>query len=313
MVIDSAPLKPPREGRRLRRQPLWLIYTFIFPTVLLALVFDYYPALSGLYLSLTNTQMIGIQSVFVGVSNYVQLFTDPIFIDSLWHMLIIAVARIVIDTLVPLVVAELIFHLASSRWRYLYRIFFLLKMLIPGLVVVEVWGYILGVGGLLDRFLEVFGLHTAATGWLLDQHTALASVIFIGFPWVAGVGILIYYAGLAGINTELLDAAAVDGSRGMHRVLNVDLPLVVGQLKLLIILSAIGAFQGYFVQFLLTQGGPGWATMVPGYYMYQSAFVNGDMGLASAVGVFLFVVIFLITLVNFKYVRSSQDFAGQEA
>lgn len=298
-------------SRRFRRQPLWMIYAFVFPTVALALLFDYYPALSGLYLSLTNTTMLGIKSQFVGIANYVALFTNPIFIDSLWHMLVIAVARIVIDTLVPLAVAEMIFHLASARWRYLYRIFFLLKMLIPGLVVVEVWGYIVGVNGLLDRVLAFLGFHTQQTGWLLNQHTALATIIFIGFPWVAGVGILIYYAGLVGIDPEILDAAAVDGSRGLNRIWHVDLPLITGQLKLLIILSAIGAFQGYFVQFLLTQGGPGWATMVPGYYMYQSAFINGDMGMASAVGVFLFVVIFLITLVNFKFVRSSQDFAGQ--
>ena len=278
--------------------------------MVLALVFDYYPALSGLYLSLTNTMMVGIAAHFVGLANYVYLFTNAVFLDSLWHMAVLAFARIVIDTLVPLVVAEMIFHLGNGRWRYTYRVLFLLKMLVPGMVVVEVWGYILSVNGLLDKVLSFFGLPVSGLGWLVDQHTALGSIILIGFPWVAGVGILIYYAGLSTINTELLDAAAVDGSQGFHRVWHVDLPLIVGQMKLMIILSAIGALQGYYAQFLLTQGGPGWTTMVPGYFMYQSAFINSEMGLASAVGVFLFVVIFAITLVNFKFVRSSQDFAG---
>ena len=150
------------------------------------------------------------------------------------------------------------------------------------------------------------------TAWLVDQHTALVAIIFIGFPWVAGVGILIYYAGLTAINPEVFDAAAIDGSVGLNRILHIDVPLIIGQVKLSLILSAIGGLQGYFVQFLLTQGGPGWSTMVPGYYMYQSAFVNGNMGLGSAVGVFLFVLIFAITVINMKFIRSSQDYVEQQ-
>ncbi|MCL4521222.1 MAG: sugar ABC transporter permease [Firmicutes bacterium] len=303
--------RAPKSKRRLRRQPLWLIYAFVFPAVAFALIFDYYPAFSGLYLSLTNTMEIGIQSQFVGLTNYVSLFTNPIFLASLWHMVILAFAGITIGTLVPLAVAEIIFHLTSNQWRYTYRIIFLLKMLVPGMVIVKVWGYILGVNGFLDKVCKWFGLPGSNIAWLVDQHTALAAIIFIGFPWVAGVGILIYYAGLVGIDPEILDAASVDGTSGLRRIWNIDIPLVAGQVKLTLILSAIGGFQGYFAQFLLTQGGPGWATMVPGYYMYQSAFINGEMGLASAVGVFLFVLIFAVTVVNMKFVRSSQDFAGQ--
>lgn len=297
--------------RKYRRQPLWLIYGFMFPAVALALIFDYYPALSGLYLSMTNTLEFGIKAQWIGFANYVSLFTNPIFIDSLWHMAVLAVAGVVIGTVVPLVVAEMIFHLDSTRWRYTYRIIFLLKMLIPGMVIVEVWGYIMGVNGVLDQVVRFLGLPGGDISWLIDQHTALAAIIFIGFPWVAGVGILIYYAGLASIDPEILDAAGVDGSRGLHRVLHVDLPLVTGQLKLIVILSAIGSFQGYYAQFLLTQGGPGWSTMVPGYYMYLNAFKYGEMGLASAIGVFLFVLILALTVINMKFIRSSQDYQAQ--
>ena len=297
--------------KRIHHQPLWLIYGFVFPAVALALIFDYYPAFSGLYLSLTNAMMVGIPSQFVGLQNYAALFTNPIFQASLWHMVILAIATIAIGTIVPLVVAEMIFHLNTQRWRYAYRILFLLKMLIPGMVIVEVWGYILSANGLLDRILGAFGLPVQGLAWLVDQHTALGAIIFMGFPWVAGVGILIYYAGLSAINPEILDAAAVDGATGLSRIIEVDVPLVMGQIKLSLVLSAIGGLQGYFVQFLLTQGGPGWATMVPGYFMYQSAFVNGNMGLGSAVGVFLFVLIFIITVINMKFIRSSQDYTGQ--
>lgn len=308
MTRSASPRPKPR---RLRRQPLWLIYGFMFPAVALALIFDYYPALSGLYLSMTNTLEIGITSQFIGFSNYVSLFTNPIFLDSLWHMAVLAVAGVIIGTMVPFIVAEMIFHLGSQKWRYTYRIVFLLKMLIPGMVVVEVWGYIMGVNGVLDQVARFLGLPGGNISWLIDQHTALAAIIFIGFPWVAGIGILIYYAGLVGIDPEILDAASVDGSRGLHRIWHVDVPLVSGQIKLIVILSAIGSFQGYFAQFLLTQGGPGWATQVPGYFMYLNAFKYGEMGMASAIGVFLFVLILSLTIINMKFIRSSQDYQAQ--
>ena len=87
--------------KRIHHQPLWLIYGFVFPAVALALVFDYYPALSGLYLSLTNSMMVGIPSQFIGLQNYEALFTNPIFQASLWHMVILALATIAIGTIVP--------------------------------------------------------------------------------------------------------------------------------------------------------------------------------------------------------------------
>ncbi|MCY0879250.1 MAG: sugar ABC transporter permease [Firmicutes bacterium] len=310
MAQEAAYSAPPAKSRkRSNRQPLWLIYLFIFPAIALALVFDYYPAISGLYLSTTNTMEVGIPAHWIGLANYVSLFTNPIFLASLWHMAVLAAIGIAIGTVVPFLVAEMIFNLGSARWRYAYRVIFLLKMLIPGMVVVEVWGIILATNGVLDHLFKWVGLPWSHIGWLVDPHTALAAVAFIGFPWVAGIGILIYYAGLVGVNPEIWDAASVDGSRGFHRMRTIDLPLVMGQVKLTIILSAIGSFQGYFAQFLLTQGGPGFATMVPGYYMYLNAFQYGQMGMASAIGVFLFLVILALTIVNMKFVRSSQDYA----
>lgn len=290
---------------------MWAIYGFLLPAILLALIFDYYPAFSGLYLSTTNTMEIGIPARWIGLQNYVSLFTNPTFIDSLWHMAVLAVAGIVIGTVVPFLVAEMIFHLTSSRWRYIYRVAFLVKMLIPGMVVVEVWGYILDVNGFADHLLRWMGIPVGSLGWLVDPHTALGAIIFIGFPWVAGIAILIYYAGFIGVNPEIWEAARMDGAAGFGKIWNVDVPLVMGQIKLSIVLSAIGAFQGYFAQFLLTQGGPGWATMVPGYYMYQNAFQYGEMGLASAIGVFLFVIILALTIVNMKFIRSSQDYQAE--
>jgi len=180
MALTKSASSSAKQRRRRRRQPLWLIYGFMFPAVALALIFDYYPAFSGLYLSMTNTLEIGIKAQFVGLANYKSLFiNNPAFVDSIWHMAVLAGAAVVIGTTVPLMVAEMIFHLSHNRWRYTYRIVFLLKMLIPGMVIVEVWGYILGVNGVLDQVVKFLGLPGGDIAWLVDQHTALAAIVYI--------------------------------------------------------------------------------------------------------------------------------------
>ncbi|MEZ4683917.1 MAG: sugar ABC transporter permease [Caldilineaceae bacterium] len=137
-----------------------------------------------------------------------------------------------------------------------------------------------------------------------SPKTALYAVTFMGFPWVSGVTVLIYLAGLQGISREVIDSAQVDGCTGLRRILAIDLPLILGQIKLIVVLSVIGGLQGWVGIFVMTNGGPGTASMVPGLWMYNNAFLWNQMGYASAIGMFLFLLIFGVTLFNMKFVKS---------
>jgi raffinose/stachyose/melibiose transport system permease protein len=132
-------------------------------------------------------------------------------------------------------------------------------------------------------------------------------LMFMGFPWVGGFGLLIYYAGLQNISSDVFDSARIDGATGWTRFRFVDLPLLLGQIKLLVVLGFIGGLQGFQTQLLLTNGGPGYSTMVPGMHLYQNAITFDRMGYACAIGVALFVVILAITYINMKYIRSSAE------
>lgn len=116
---------------------------------------------------------------------------------------------------------------------------------------------------------------------------------------------LIYYAGLQAIPESIMDASRIDGATTLRRIFRIDIPLITGQLKLIFILNVIGGMQEFAWIFIMTNGGPGYATTVPALYMYDQAFSSGQFGYGSAIGLVLFVVIFALTLINYRFVRSS--------
>src|SRR5262249_50031804 len=188
---------------------------------------------------------------------------------------------------------------------------FVVPMVVPGVVVLLIWGFIYDDQlGLLNQVLRGVGLGGWVRSWLGDPANALTSLIFIGFPWVGGFALLIYYAGLQNISADVFDSARIDGATGFTRFRSVDLPLLVGQIKLLVVLGIIGGLQGSQTPLLHNNGGPGYATTVPGMPLYQNAIAFDRMGYACAIGVALFVVILGITYLNLKYLRSSTEYAG---
>jgi raffinose/stachyose/melibiose transport system permease protein len=137
--------------------------------------------------------------------------------------------------------------------------------------------------------------------------------MLMGFPYVDGFGLLIYTAGLQAISPEIKEAAAVDGAGALRTFVQVEVPQIVGQLRLMWVLAIINGIQNFTQILILTGGGPGYATTVPGLMMYHEAFTNQNMGKACAIGTVLFVVILGLTIVNMRLVRSSVDYEARRA
>ena len=278
------------------------------PSFVLLALFSYYPILSAITHSFTEWKGSG-ETTFVGLANFRELLRDDILRESVSNMVKMLLAGIVISLSVPLAVAELIFALRSSRAQYLYRVLFVVPMVVPGVVVLLIWGFIYDNNlGLLNQALELLGLGGLKHAWLGEPSIVLYALVFIGFPWVGGFGLLIYYAGLQNIPQDIFDSSKIDGVTGLSRFRFIDLPLLMGQVKLLVVLGVIGGLQGFQTQLLLSNGGPGYATMVPGMHMYQNAMTFDRMGYACAIGVVLFLVILLLTYINMKYLRSSTEY-----
>lgn len=284
------------------------LYLFLVPTFALLLVFSYYPPLFAIYNSFFQWNGFS-ERLFVGLNNFTMMFQDTRFVGSINNLLILLGWGLAIGLSVPLIVAELIFNLRSSKASYFYRLMFIVPMVVPGLVGTFLWRFILDPNvGLLNLILEGIGGPSWRQPWLGGTKTALISFMIMGFPWVGGTSVLIYLAGLQGISTEVLDAAQIDGATGITRFMRIDLPLVMGQVKLMLILGVIGGLQAYVGQLVLTNGGPGYATMMPGLVMYQEAFQYNRIGYANAIGLVTFLVILFFTYINMKYVRSSSEY-----
>ena len=283
-------------------------YLFLLPTFALIGLFSYYPALLALYHSLTDWNGI-LLADYVGLNNFREMLNDQVLLASLGNMVTVAIWSLVVTLTVPLLVAELIFAIRNRFVQYGIRSLFVIPLVVPGVVGILLWTNIYDPNiGLLNQTLQALGLEHWTRVWLGDEETALWSIIAIGFPWVNAFALLIFYGGLISIPVELFDATKVDGASIWRRFWNLDLPLLLPQLKLLLILGFIGGVQEFQSIFITTGGGPGNVTYTPALELYYQAVRFNNFGLASAIGTVLFVVILLGTVFYMRYVTSAIEY-----
>ena len=282
-------------------------YLFLLPLFFFLLTFSYYPALSGIYHSFFEWKDSG-ESTFIGIANYKEFLGDlEVFWPSCLTLLKMMIPKLIINICMPLIVAELVFNLRSDKAKALYRLWILIPMVAPGVVTTLIWDYIYDPNfGLLTAFVQLFGVEPI--DWLNDTRTVIPAIIFMGFPWIGGTNVLIYISGLNSVSAEARESARLDGAGTFAIIWHIDLPQIIGQIKFFFINGLISGIQDYSVQFLLTDGGPGYDKMVPGYYMYLAAFQSGRMGFASAIGTFLFVVIMILTLISFRLGKKEEQY-----
>lgn len=281
-------------------------YILLLPTFILLSIFNFTPFFWAFSKSFYEFE-IGEEPTFVGFLNYIDYFNDPTFIPSFRNMIFLTVCAVIITIIFPLGIAKLIFSLSSKRAQYIYRIIFLVPIVVPAVAVQMIWASVIfSDQGLLNELLRLLNLGHLATGWLSNPKTVLWAIVFIGFPWANGVNILIYYAGFANIPASVYEAAEIDGAGGFRRFFLIDIPMIMSQVKLLVILTLITGIQSFENIFILTRGGPGFESMVPGLWMYFNAFSFQKMGTACAIGVILFIIILILTILNLRYFRSAE-------
>ncbi|MHB1629394.1 MAG: carbohydrate ABC transporter permease [Bacilli bacterium] len=282
-----------------------IAYLFLLPTFVFVASFSYYPALRALVGAFTMWDGFN-PPKWVGFSNFQQLFTDSTFIASVWHVLVWSIVGIPLALIPSFVAAVLIFHLKSLRMQYLYRTLFVLTMILPAIVSILIWQEFYGHSGVLNLLLGAIGLGGLQHDWIANPNTALWAVILMGFPWVIPFNMLIYYSGLQAIPTEIFDAAAVDGAASFKRVLHIEIPMVLAQVRLLFILSVVGVSQNLLTPLLMTGGGPGTSTTTPVLYMYQTAIQYDEYGYGMAIAFLLFIVVMALSVLSMKYFRVEQ-------
>lgn len=299
----------------------WRLYLFLVPALGMVCTFSYFPAASALYHSFFDWRG-GDNKEFIGLANYERALADMVFWKSFVTIFILVVANVF--KLIPSIFAAVLIHrMKNDGAQYWYRVFVVIPMIVPGIVTLFIWKFFFDPNfGILNRVLDLTGLKSVLVfvdqqfgwnvfyenvpiGWLSTPELIIPALIFWGFPWIGAVGVLIYLAGLQGIDKELYEASELDGAGPFQQFFHIEFPLIMTQVRLTLILLVIGTLQGYGQQFLLLgeNGGPARAGMVPGLWMFNRGFVQGEMGYACALGLVLFFFILALTWVNNKYVR----------
>jgi len=284
--------------RRLRYRPVLAV--LLLPSLALIGVFSYYPAVRSLIGGFYQWNGFS-PPTYAGISQFRQYLGSATFGTEIRNIAILTGGSIAITLVSQFTAAEVVTHMprrAGSIAKYVL----VLPIVLPPLVLIEVWAYLLQPGsGLVDRVLGGLGLPQPT--WLADPHLALVSILLIGFPWISNLGFLIFLGGLQNLPRDVLDAGRLDGLSAVRRVFAIDIPLLMPQFRTVVILSGVYAVQNFVPILLLTNGGPGTATLVPGLDMYQSAFQNDQYGYGMAIGTFLFVVMLVFTLAAMRLLR----------
>lgn len=284
-------------GSRIGRVP----YAFVIPALVVYGLVVLYPSLAGGVYAFTDWTGRRVAPTFVGLQNVVELFTAPSARSALRNTLLIAASTTVVQTVFGLALA-LALH-SSLRSRHLLRTLFFAPALLPPVIIGFLWQYILTPSGPLNEALASLGLTGLQQNWLGDPSIALASVIAVIIWQNAGLTMVIYLAGLQGVPAELLEAAAIDGANGWQRLRRVTIPLLLPATTIAMSLTLIGSLKLFDQVYVMTGGGPGYATETLSVVMYKEAFVSGRYGYAAAIALVLTMIVFAFALLQLRGLR----------
>ena len=277
---------------------------FAAPAVLHFLIFTSIPVFAAIGLSFTNYSPLG-GGHWIGLGNYVKMASDRVFWIAVKNTTVYSVWTVPLCIAIALGMAIAVNE--GIRAKAFYRVAFYMPQVTATVVIAVVWMFIYNEQfGMLNFLLEKLGLH--GKNWLSDQNWALPSVIGMAVWRGVGQKMIIYLAALQGIPDYLYEAARIDGANSWQMFRRVTVPLLAPATFFITVTALIESFQVFESIYVMTQGGPVNATTTIGHQIYQQAFEFTKMGYASAEAVFLAVVIFIITLINMKYVKGEVDY-----
>ncbi len=269
---------------------------YLLPALLIFALFEYYPLVRVVWLSLTNADLLS-EPQFIGLENYQKMVQAREFWQSIGITAVFALGVTVCEVGLGMALAFLMN--ARTRLQSLVRGAVFAPVVVSIAATTVVWNYLMNPnGGPLNAVLRGVGL--PGSTWLTHPDSALASVILIAVWKGVGLSAVLFLAGLQSIPRELEEAALVDGAGRFTIASRITVPLLAPTTMVVFFISLVGTFQSYGLVLLLTQGGPIGSTNLMGYYIYQNAFQFFQMGYAAALSVALFALLMTLAYVQFK-------------
>ena len=287
-----------KQKKKTRRQNFFKGIMFLLPSIILFSLFLFYPMIKTLYLSFFLTDMAGTPTVFVGLDNYIQLYTSDIFRKSFISTFLFVLYIVPTSIIIALFLAVL----ANEKLKGvgLFRTMYSSTMGISVAAGSIFWMYLFNPSmGLLNEALGVIGIDSI--GWLTDPDWALIAISLTTIWMNIGFTFLILLGGLQSIDQSLYENANIEGAGYFRKLFQITVPMLSPTLFFVLVVTIINAFQTFGQIDILTKGGPQYETNLIVYSIYREAFVNRQFGPASAQAVVLFVIILIMTVVQFKF------------
>ena len=285
---------------------LWKLgfpYLFLLPAAFFLVVFMAYPLVDAILLSLKRWNG-ATPATWVGLRNYRLLLHDEIFWLSLKHTLYFTGAVVVLQTTIPLLVANLVNSgiRGGSVFRAIYFMPVIISLAITGLL----WSMILEPNfGMLNEMLRNLGLKQWTRLWLADRELVIPSIIFISVWQSLGFYLVIFFAALQSVPEDLYEAASIDGANAWHRFRHVTIPMLRGTIIVVIVLNTINGIKVFDQVWVMTAGGPNHASETLGTYLYRIAFgamgsSNPRLGYATAIAIVILLASFVFSIVQIR-------------
>jgi multiple sugar transport system permease protein len=298
-------VRRPRRGGAQSRRNTRTGLLLVLPALAFVAVFALYPLGFGAYISLTDWPLVGPYH-FIGLSNYSSLIHNKVFVESI----IFTLKYTAIVTIPILIVGYLlaVFVRAGRPGTSLFRTL----IFVPYIVGLVTESYMAVVelqptSGSANYLLSKLGIVSDSTAWLVHTGLALTAISVLVVWFYAGFAMMMLLAGMQNIPQELYEAARVDGASWWTAEWKITIPLLRRWIALSLIISVVGSLLAFNQFFVMTDGGPGTSTVTVVMSIYDTAFANMDVGLASAMSVVLVIVVGLVTFLQFRFLREDGD------
>ena len=295
--MASSP-KPSKAGAKLHRKRTLTAYLFIAPNFIGYLLLTFVPIILSFVLSMYEWNL-GTTRTFIGLENYVYMFTKDLYFKKVvWNTVYYTIGTVPICLILSLLLAMLMN--IKLKGKVLFRSIFFFPYVASLVAVAVVWMALFNPDkGPVNELLRSIGIKNPPR-WAASSDWAMPTIIGLTIWKQTGYYMVVYLAALQGVPSELYEAAKMDGASAFQRFLHVTWPMVTPTTFFVTMMLIIGTFKSYDIMYVTTQGGPGDATRVLAYHIFMAAFSDMKFGRASALSVFLFLIVLVITLIQFR-------------
>jgi multiple sugar transport system permease protein len=279
-------------------------YTLILPWIAVFSIFWLYPLLYAAFLSFSEYQTLSGEHTFIGLDNYIRILSDKIFLISLKNTLVFTLGTVPVTTALALFLAVLL-DSKLVKFKNFFRSSFFMPSVTSMVVIALIFTNLYTQDGYINSLMKMLNLTYPERGWLMNQNTALFSIMAMDVWMATGYYMVLFLAGMQTIPKDLYESAILAGANSWQKFIKITLPLVKPTLLFVVVINTIKSFQVFIEIYVMTKGGPLNSTTTLVYHIYNNAFEKTDtMGYASAMAFILFFILMLFSFIQMKILRS---------